>query len=248
MEANANIVVASVGWAVKVPEHEVSAASVLRLRADVLACRDQGRLWLRGATLDEQLERALQRLAPARHFRCESDGSLIPIGRLLPVARMPEGPWVPLKELVIASRPPAALAGQLSGRNALKFVRSEHERPATLLRTALKTWVAYAETAPLVRLKSLHFAASDEHALIRGTPLPPLPGVHYYEVAGIVVPCGLTWSPPIDAQTLREALKLREGDMAIFDDAGRWQLLPAANFVRATRSSARLTLLGLSHE
>jgi hypothetical protein len=246
VEANSNNLVASAGWAVEVPEQEASAASVLRLRADVLACRAGGKLWLRGQAFDEPLEQALKRLAPAKHFRLESDGSLIPLGRLLPIARLPDGPWVPLKELVIASRPPAALPAQLSNRLSIQIIRSAHERPATLVRTSLKAWVAYAESAPLVRLKSLHFAASDDDALIRGTLLPPLQGIHYYEVGGLVVPCGFTWSPAIDAQTLREVLKLSDGDLALFDDTGRCQQLPATSFVRATRSAARLTLRGSS--
>jgi hypothetical protein len=93
-----------------------------------------------------------------------------------------------------------------------------------------------------VRLERLTFAASaDGRALVRGRPLPPIPGTRYYERAGVAVPCGWGWPSWLTAELVRAALVIAPGTLALFSPAGTWEEIPADQFVRATRSAARLT-------
>ena len=245
-------------WAVRLPRGDAPAvAAALRLRADVRAAVDAhggggggggGDLWLRGDAMDDALDRVIRQLAPAARFSVSTAGSgeeLIPHGNVLPVGRLSGAlRWVPLHELFAVGRPAAAMPGQKPSAVRIAIVRSGTERPASMLRTSLATWAAYADTAPNVRLRALRFAATDGDVLIAGAPLPPLPGVRFWVEHDIAVPSGWTWSPAVDAATLRRALSLREHDVALFAADGSWQYVPAEGFVAARRSAVRRTAAG----
>jgi hypothetical protein len=247
-------------WAIRLSRADASSvAAALRLRPKVHAALDvyggaagavggsagDGDLWLRGDAMDESLDRIVRQLAPAARFSISTTGGgeeLIPYRHLLPVGRLSGAlQWMPLHELLTVERPTSAMPGSKPSPVKITIVRAETERPAAMLRTSLATWAAYADTAPGVRLRALRFAAKHDEVVIAGRPLPPLPGVRLWVSDGIAVPCGWTWSPPVDAITLRRALALREHDVALFAEDGTWQYVPAEAFVAARRSAVRRT-------
>jgi hypothetical protein len=232
-------------WAATLPLAELVAVAALRLMPGVRACVVGDQLWVRGDEAGEEVERALDRVAPAARFSVLPDGALVPRGRLLPDAYLPtEMKWLPLSELLRPVPPPAALPGVLTSRAGLALVRSSEERAANVLVTTLQAFAAYADGAPAVRLERLRFAADGERALIWGDPLPPLPGDRYAECAGVAAPCGYTWRPALDAGSLARALGLTDGELALLATDGTWQRVPAASFVRARRSAVRFTSRG----
>jgi hypothetical protein len=108
--------------------------------------------------------------------------------------------------------------------------------------TTLPIWATYAATAPLVRLRQWTFAADARGmAVIRGTPIPPIQGTPLVDHAGILLPAGWHWAPPIDAEVVRQSLQLASGDIALFDVDGSWQRIAPLDFVHATRSAVRLS-------
>ena len=114
---------------------------------------------------------------------------------------------------------------------------------ASLLRTSAATWVAYGETAAQVRLDRWTFAINDNgDVLIRGQPLPPIPGDRLVEVEGIVVPAGWTWSPALAASVLRQVCGLETGELALLHPDGGWERVSASCFVRASHSAIRQTV------
>jgi hypothetical protein len=232
-------------WAARVPVAEVAAAAALRLLGGVTACVVDGDLWLRGESSTDATEHALDRLAPAGRFAVLADGALIPSGRRLPDGHLPDGAtWKPLAELIRPRVTSAALPASPPARVSLELVRSSGERPATVLVTPLVALADYADGAPAVRLERLQFAADATRAVIRGDPLPPLPGERFTERSGIAAPCGYAWRPAIDPTSLRRLLGLSDGDLALLAPDGTWQCVPAASFVRARRSAVRLTVRG----
>lgn len=234
-------------WAVRLPLAEASTVGSLRLWPAVDVCEDGASLWLRGRDLPA-VEGRLRALPGAERFAILDDDQLVPAGRRLPKGRLPTGPWRPLDEYV-QCRPgsdtwPATLRRQVE----LRLAPSDDWTEPTLLLCELRDWLAYAATAPQARLDRLGFAVADNsRTLIRGTPLPPLPGVRLVEHGGIAVPAGQHWSPHVSPQTLREALGAEiagepPGDLVLILDADcSWQRVPADAFVRASRSAARLT-------
>jgi hypothetical protein len=218
-----------------------AVASTLRLRGGITGTFIDDELWLRGDVLDESLDRAIQRLAPIARYSLADDGDLVPLGNLLPQRKLPEARWLPLPSLLNADRPTAALPAGPPARVAVTVVRSADQRPAAMLRVSMPSWRAYAEAAPAARLARLRFAAAVNQVLIAGEPLPPLEGTSLWERGGVAIPCGFALSPAVDPSTLRRALALNDDDVALFNDDGTWELVPAGAFVPARRSAVRLT-------
>lgn len=234
---------ATQAWAVRLPRAAAPAAGAIRLLPGVQVCEAGDELWLRGDGLDDALELALRKIPGAKRFTTDTRGRLFPPGARLPKGRLPDAGWLPLSQWLAPRPQTAALQGRMPPRIALRLVRSDRERRANVLVTALGAWAEYVRNAPLVRLKPLRFAASaDGRVLVRGEPLPPIPGERCVERDGLAVPAGLEWSPPVDPAVLRDVLGLEDGDLALLDAEAGHERVFASDFVQASRESVRLTL------
>lgn len=229
-------------WAARLPSSTWNAAAVLRLEPGVEVLEADGSFWLRGAALDERLDLMLRKVPGIERFAVLADGQLVPDGRHLPQGRLPSGTWMPLTRWLSVELPVAALGAAGLERIPVACERvSAIEEPNVLL-TSLAQWRAFGDRAPQVRLARLTFAAaSDGRVIVRGVPLPPIAGERYYERAGIALPCGWGWPGWLDFDTVRAALDLPAGDLALFSDSGRWESIAAEHFVQAGRSAIRLS-------
>ena len=227
-------------WAARLRRADARLAASLRLRANVEACESGDDLWLRGAGMTEDLDVELRKIAPEQRYDVLPDGQLKPDGLRIPEGKLPRADWRPLIEYITPEAPPAASPGVVE-RLSLKLVRSETEKPATLLVTTFHAFADYAETAPSLRLDPLRFAADGGRALLRGTPLPPLPGTRYVEEHGVAVPAGWSFSPSVGTAVIRALLELDGDDVALFATDGSFERIRAAQFVPARRSAVRLT-------
>jgi hypothetical protein len=232
----------SAGWAVSLPLDRALDAAPLRLHPEIEACTADGSLWLRGVNWDEAFDLLLRKMLGAERFHRLTENRIAPWGCALPTGVLPDGQWMPFKDWLQPAVPPTILAGRLGPRGSFRLVREAQERSANLLCTTFDEWQKYALSAPLVRLSCLSFAVSnDAQVLIRGEPLPPLPGTRFVECSGIAVPAGWTWLPAIDAEVLRESLGLDGEDIALMAPAGECETIRRDDFVSAARSAVRLT-------
>ena len=118
--------------------------------------------------------------------------------------------------------PTAALPAVLPNRIPLSLVPDPVYRESNMLLTSLAEWTAYGDTASQVRLDRWHFAVSaKEEVIVRGVPLPPLPGTRLVEEQGVAVPSGWHWSPAVDADVLRSMFKLASHDVLLWTPQGR---------------------------
>jgi hypothetical protein len=124
----------------------------------------------------------------------------------------------------------------------LTVVPSAELREPALLEVSLEQLAEYAATAPHWRLARWSFVATaDGHALVRGLPLPPLPGTQWIEEDGVCVPAGCRWSPEVEPAVVRQLLELAAGNIALLRADGSWDRVSAEDWVRASRSSVRCT-------
>jgi hypothetical protein len=219
----------------------------LRLHPQITCCAVDDALWLRGANADDPLRFALRSILGVECFDVDDAGKITPSGRRIPVGRLPDGPWTPLEEWLLLALPRSSLPARAPALSPLRLVRTSRERAANVLVTDLAAWHEFATAAPQIRLQNLSFAASDDGlVVIRGLPLPPLPGRPYCETDGVAVPSGWRWSPAVEARVLRDALELADQDLALFTQEGVSEIVRGDDFVGATRSALRLTQEELS--
>ncbi len=234
--------------AIRVPIAE--AASLARLRSwhGIEVISDDQYVWVRipeeSRPADGDRERGDRVLLaiPGCRFTILADGQLVPAGKLVPQGRIPDGTWCRLHEWITLEPPVALLGGTVAERASLKLVRARQLQPSGVLITKLPVWRDYVASAAAVRLERWSFAADDRGlVVVRGTPLPPIPGTRYVEAHGVACPAGWTWTPAVDAAIVAKTLSIESGDLALLQVGGGWDHIPADRFVRATRSSVRLT-------
>jgi hypothetical protein len=228
-----------VSWALELAPEDAASLRALRLEPGVEVHVGGGRLWLRGPRREGLAARLLT--LPARR-RYQIDGErLLPLGARLAVGAPPPGPWVALDTWLAVEVGELALSAERPPSVVLRVVPAPPRAAAspTLLCTSAPRWRRWASTASAVRLARLRFAvARDGRVLVRGDPLPPLPGDRWLEAGGVAVPCGYAWDPPVDASTCAVALGLLPGDLALLHPDGDHERLDASAFVVATRAAA----------
>ena len=232
-------------WAVCFPWCDAASTLVLRLKPGLLAAREGDRFWIRGHDWSEGTTRLLRQLPLEAWYRVQPDGQLIRVNTRVPSGRLPALDWRPFEAHWELSLPPASLPGRAEGRVALRLERTEAPREADALWLDSNAWARYARSAPAVRLKPLSFAVCDDgRCLVRGRPVPPLPGLRLWESAAVLVPCGYTWQPAVDTPVVRQVLDVDDEDIVLWNEDGTWERLSADQFVRATRSAVRATFGG----
>lgn len=230
-------------WAVSLPLEESESLRPLRRWADIETCTVGNTVWLRAGTLEEERWAYFRRLPGADRYAVLEDGQLLPVGRLVPRGQLPPGPWVSLAAWIRVEMPPVNDPTFVSDRITVRLERSAEEREAHWLKTTLTTWSSYATKAAQIRLARWMFVVDRQgDVIVRGTPLPPLPGELFVEQKGIAVPVGWRWAPAIAVDVLREALALSPGACAMWTPDNVCRIIAPDDWVAASRSAVRLTV------
>lgn len=236
------------GWAACLLSGRVADLAALRLFPNIEFAEIAGAYWLRGTTLDDPLEHELKKIPGLARFTLLPSDKLRPAGSRIPDRTLPPAVWRQLKQAVTATLPVAALCGENTQRIPVSLVREDKEQPALALFTGLDAWVEYASGAALARLAPLRFAAMENReVLVLGSPLPSISGRRFAGSEGILVPCGFTWTPKVETGVLRQLFELRPDDWVFLDQDNTHQVIRAEQFVAASRSAARKTLMEWSN-
>lgn len=236
-------------WAIRFAfntESEAGVASAvgrLRLLADVEATlSDQSRLWVAGPSLDDDLLRCLRSLPCEERFRVDSNRTLTKLDEKTPTGVLPAGEWIPISELVELELPVAGVSLGRIPRVPATLVRSSEPVEPQCLLVPADVAVTWAASASQVRLDRLTFAVSDDgRVLFRGSPLPSMPGVLLSERELVLVPAGWTWSPAINAKSLRTSLEASAEELVLLNKDGEFEKIPESEFVAASRSAIRVS-------
>jgi hypothetical protein len=201
------------------------------------ACEEGDRIWVRGPDGAEWT-----RLPALARFVEDEAGRLVPAGRRVPTARMPEGPWHPLSEFLRVRPPAAALPALHIAPIAWAPELHQAYRAPELLILPFATFLRWGLAAAAVRLERLRFAVSnDGRACVMGQPLPPLPGENWNIEHGIATKAGTALPRGLTAPLVATGMKLAPGEIALLHSDGSSERLPAEAFVQATRSALRAT-------
>lgn len=229
--------------AVRMPREQFAQLGAMRTTPGLEACDDGESLWLRTADPSEETLTELRSIAVAKLHRVLADGQLIAIDSRVPKGHLPNSGWQSLQSFLRVELPTAALAGAMPSAVPLKLVPVAETREPNVLLVDQHVWRDYAVTASQLRLDRWHFAVSiSGEVLVRGTPLPPLPGRRFVEQHGICLPVGFGLSPPVDTKPLAAQYELTDNDLLLWIDDNRRERIPAEHFVRATRAAVRCSI------
>ena len=249
------------GWALVLGKSDAAALQSLRLRpgltvleredgehldaprVDAPCAVEHHEVWLRGDELDDLKNPAIRALPALRRFTIGADDSLMPVDRYVPDGVLPSGIWAPLDEWFKVQAPRAALAGWLTCRTPLRLVRGGVIADANLLMVDATAWHAFGEHASVLRLRPLSFAMDRQGSvLVRGEPLPPLPGTPYILKQRIALPVGYTFADHLTRDEVVHMLDLPAETFALFGPDARWSRLAESDFVTASRTAIRMNV------
>lgn len=230
-------------WAGRIRAEAANALGTIRLLAGLEAGLVNGEVWVRGPKLKPPGEEAVRRVPWEERYEVIDGGRLRRMERRLSDERLPSVSWVSLAAFLGARLPVPIAAGMPPMKMAIELRPATAAGEPNLLEVARQEWIDYVETAPEIRLRRLVFAVNEndsERVLVRGLPLPPLPGEQFVEAELVAKPAGFHWYPPVAAKTVRKTLGADETELVILRADATWSRVPRSAWIAATRSAVRL--------
>jgi hypothetical protein len=238
----AEIKVVNLPWVICLARSDLNSLAPLRLLAGVDVAELGQMIWLRGRLADDALALKLAALPASGRYDLLPPNQLRQNGQRVPCGYLPEVTWQPLSRWLQVESPVPALPGNVPAALQLRLVRSNREQPAEMLLTTVEIFKQYVLDAARVRLDRLHFAADSQgNLLVRGTPLPSLPGRRYALHQGVAVPAGFAWAPPVGVEVLARAFGVSGDTVALWHEDGTLTRLHGEQFMPVTRSAVLAT-------
>ncbi len=238
-------------WVIRLALTDAESLAPLRLTRGIEVAEKEAFIWVRGPSNDEKLERLVRALPAVARYEVTGGNRLRNLESRIPAEMLPALNWQPvsawLRVRMLWSPPERKFmekeaADYTLSSVPLRIVRSSEERPIALLMTSLADWREFALNAPEIRLRQLRFAVDEAgNVVVRGKPLPPLPGRQFVLHGNIALQAGFTWEPAVSADVLSRRLGLGTDALALFHEDGTFSRIEAEQFVPATRSAVRET-------
>jgi hypothetical protein len=227
-------------WALRLARENASSLAGLRLIPGIEVAGAGDELWLRGQRAEEST--GLLALPAVERYEWQPPDRLRRVDQRIPSQRLPSLEWQPLDSWLRVELPTAALPANDPAPVALRLARAGREHTPDLLLTRWNEFASFALSAARVRLERWHFAATaDGRVLVRGTPLPPLPGQRFLLQNGVAVPAGFTWLPAVSAAVLARRLGASAEALVMWNEDGTITRFHPEQFVPVTRSAIRTT-------
>jgi hypothetical protein len=238
----------SFSWVIRLALTDAESLAPLRLTRGIDVAEKDAFIWVRGPSTDEKVERLVRALPAVARYEVTGGNRLRNLESRIPAETLPALNWQPVSTWLRVRMPltpalsPSDGTRETVGSVPLRIVRSAEERPIALLMSSLAEWREFALNAPEIRLRQLRFAVDEAgNVVVRGRPLPPLPGRQFVLHGNIAVQAGFTWEPAVSADVLSRRLGLATDALALFHEDGTFSRIEAEQFVPATRSAVRET-------
>jgi len=220
---------------------EGESLALLRLEQTLEIAITEECVWLRGDFAG--CENRLIQLPVVEIFEELPEGMLGFSGSRIPVRKIPAGlEWQPIAEAIRLRPDRSAFPGTAVAEVALCLVRSRIIRPTGMLGLRLEEFSEWVKAAPAIRFQNLTFACSaDGQVLVRGHPVPPLPGRRYVLDDGLAIPAGFALDPPLPAAVVRSLVDAKRPGVIRFEENADVDVIDDSLFVPVTRAGVRMT-------
>ena len=122
-------------------------------------------------------------------------------------------------------------------------MKSEAEQSAIASLHSLDSLLAYASSAPEIRMKNLEWVVlADQTVLVYGKPLLPLTGSVFWLYENHLLPAGTDFELPILSEVFYKALQPETPSIVLWKEDASYQLIPRSSFQQLSLSSIRLTI------
>jgi len=233
-------------WALCMAREDAAALGALRLVPGLEVAEAGSDVWLRGQRAEEKLIPRLLGLPAMARYEWKAPDHLRRLDQRIASHRLPLLRWQPLDAWLRVELPAAAFPASEPAPVALRLVRSGEEHTPDMLLTSVAEFRQFTLHAARVRLERLSFAASAQgEVLVRGVPLPPLPGARFVLHDGVAVPAGFGWAPAVSKDVLARRFGASNDAPVLWNADGTLTRFHSEQFVPASRSAVLATEEGL---
>jgi hypothetical protein len=226
---------------VSLPAASLAWLAPLRVHAGIRVFVSGDRAWLWWEAGDEVVLQHVLALDDVELFARREDRWYRP-GRHLPAFEVPPDVAAqPLLHVLTPSPVQAAPHARSLRPIRLTLVREDRPRVTSALLCTLAELGRWAEQATSKQLALLTAIHSGPRVLLRGERLPSLPDTERYWGRTILTPLGFRPEPAMSEGVLREALGLRDEEIALLGEDG-FEAIDARRFQPLTRAGVRLAL------
>lgn len=220
----------------------MAALAAIRLISGIEVAETGKEIWLRGQRGNDSLDEKLSALPANARYEWLNPDQLRRMDQRVPSGRFPPLQWQPLAAWLQVELPTAALPALEPRPVSLHLIRSTEEREPELLLTDIDAFQKFASQAAQVRLNCLQFAAADDgRVVVRGKPLPPLPGRRFVIHGGVAVPSGFAWQPAVSPEVLVRRFAVSGDALVLWNEDGTITRLHGEQFIPVSRSAVRTT-------
>jgi hypothetical protein len=224
-----------------VPAASLAWLAPLRVHAGIRVCILDERAWLWWEAGDEVVLRHVLSLHDIELFT-RREGRWYRAGQHLPAFEVPSREAArPLLHVLTPSPVQAEPHAPSFRPMRLTLVREDRPRATSALCCSLAELGRWAEEATSKHLAQLTAIHSGQRVLLRGERLSSLPGTERYWGRTVLTPLGFRPEPAMSEGVLREALGLRDEEIALLGEDG-FEAIDARRFQPLTRASVRLAL------
>lgn len=221
------------------PAASLAGLASLRVHSEIRV-RVLGELaWLWWRAGDEIVRERVRALHGAKLF-ARRDGRWYQPGLHLPAFDVPDDEGArPLLHVLTPAPVQAEYGIPTLSPLVLRLIRADRFHLASAMACSLADLAAWAEQATSKQLTMLTALRTGERVLLRGERLPPLPAAQRYWGRAILTPLGYRPEPEASEGVLREALHLRDEEIALLGESG-FEAIDARRFESLTRAGVRL--------
>lgn len=218
------------------------------LAEDVLVASDTHHVWARFNARSQHLMQQA-RAMPVERFVLV-DRWLMREGGRVAVAELPELDWQPIKKVIQFQFPWIGEAGRLANVQSLtwQLTRGGIETPSAAAIIEWNTLVQWVDTAPQWRLDKLRYCISQQagqcHALVLGTPVPPIQSQYLVAKQHVLIPAGMHWLPELEPSLVQQSFDVQSGQWLLWRATDDWCLIDDEMLVPLSRASVRTCAAG----
>lgn len=203
--------------------------------------------WLRIEKPQDEFPLAVKQIPAKAKYRLEDD-LLFPLEGYTPIGKLPQMEWQPIASFMTVELPTAALPGNIEKQIPVKLIRTEEPKDTPFMLMSWENWRNYALQASNIRLQTLSFAVSvKQDVIVKGLPLPPMPGLLFWQNQQILLPAGWNFEHTILAEIFSINYLNGKEEWLLIRSEQEWERIKKKNFINASRSAIRKTQVHLDN-
>lgn len=197
-------------------------------------------LWIKYPDEATEIELRLKRIPFLSAWKEVTQSQLTPLNGNVPTQSAPDLEWICISDYFHLKPIPVRAARCVLSKIQVQLQRSSSGQSPSALLCDLEDLRQWLDQALEIEFQHLKYAlASNGAALTLGSQIPPVRGQTFWRQGPLLIPSGFEFELRLTSQALPETLRLKSGDIAVFDKYGRVEIISSGLFCPLTRQSVR---------